>query len=127
MNHRISVLSLSIAIGLSGVPLAASAADLRTVSKPVEGQYIVVLKAQAASLAGESSRAARVATVASSMASQHRVNLVRSYEQVLRGFVARADDAALARLLADPRVEYIEEDGEVQASATQSGATWGID
>ncbi|WP_052107836.1 S8 family peptidase [Aerolutibacter daejeonensis] len=127
MNQRISILSLSIAIGLSGVSLAASAADLRTVSKPVEGQYIVVLKAQAASLVGESSRAARVASVANDMAAQHRANVVRSYGQVLRGFVARADDAALARLLADPRVEYVEEDGVVQASATQSGATWGID
>ena len=127
MNQRISILSLSIAIGLSGVSLAASAADLRTVSKPVEGQYIVVLNAQAASLAGESNRAARVASVANDMAARHRVNVVRSYEQVLRGFVARADDNALARLLSDPRVAYVEEDGVVQASATQSGATWGID
>jgi subtilisin family serine protease len=41
--------------------------------------------------------------------------------------VARADDKALARLLADPRVAYVEEDGVVSINATQSPATWGLD
>ena len=127
MNHRISILSLSVVIGLSGASFASSAAELRTVPRPVEGQYIVVLKESAASLSGESNRAARVSAVAQEMANAHRANLVRTYEHALRGFAVRADDNALARLLADPRVAYVEEDGVVHASATQSGATWGID
>jgi subtilisin family serine protease len=61
------------------------------------------------------------------MASQHRAKLVRSYNSVLRGFVVRADDKSLARLLADPRVAYVEEDGIVSISATQTNATWGLD
>src|SRR5690606_16046679 len=36
-------------------------------------------------------------------------------------------DRALARLLADPRVEFVEEDGIVSISATQNNATWGLD
>ncbi|CAA9333416.1 MAG: Alkaline serine exoprotease A precursor [uncultured Lysobacter sp.] len=105
----------------------ADAADFRVSARPVEGQYIVVLKDDAASLASERSNRPQVASVASEMARTHRANLVRSYNRVLRGFVVKASDEALARLLADKRVAYVEEDGLVQASATQSNATWGLD
>jgi subtilisin family serine protease len=120
---------LSAAIGATLVcaALPASAGELRTAQTPIQGQYIVVLKDNAASLANERSSVSRVSVVARDMASRHRAKLVRSYSSVLRGFVARADDKALARLLADPRVAYVEEDGVVTASATQTGATWGID
>jgi subtilisin family serine protease len=53
--------------------------------------------------------------------------VVRSFDRALRGFVARADDRALARLLSDPNIAYVEEDGYVSINATQTGATWGID
>lgn len=105
----------------------AEAADYRFADKPVDGQYIVVLKSDAAGLANENSNRPKVAAVASEMARSHRADLVRSYNQALRGFVVKASDQALARLLADKRVEYVEEDGIVQTTATQSGATWGLD
>ena len=127
MKNRISALSFAVALGLSAATSLSLAAELRTVKQPVEGQYIVVLKESAARLGSERSRAADVAVVAQDMASRHRANLLRTYGHALRGFAVRADDHALARLLADPRVEYVEEDGVVHASATQSGATWGID
>ena len=121
--------SLYIAIGtmLMCAASPAFAGEFRTTDKPVAGQYIVVLKPQAASLAGESSRSARVPTVARSIATEHRVRLVRSFDHVLRGFVVNADDKALAALLADPRVEYVEEDGIVTLGTIQTGATWGLD
>ena len=106
---------------------SAEAADLRFAAKPIEGQYIVVLKDDAASLGSEQSNRPKVAVVANEMALMHRASLVRSYDRALRGFVVKASDRALARMLADKRVEYIEEDGLVHASATQTGATWGID
>ena len=106
---------------------SAEAADLRFAAKPIEGQYIVVLKDNAASLGNEQSSRPKVAAVANEMALMHRASLVRSYDRALRGFVVKASDRALARMLADKRVEYIEEDGIVHASATQTGATWGID
>ena len=127
MNHRLSMLSAAIGATLVCATLPAFAGELRTAQNPVQGQYIVVLKDNAASLANERSSLSRVSVVARDMASKHRAKLVRSYNNVLRGFVARADDKALARLLADPRVAYVEEDGIVTASATQTGATWGID
>ena len=105
----------------------AEAAEYRFADKPVDGQYIVVLKSDAAGLANENSNRPKVAAVANEMARAHRADLVRSYNQALRGFVVKASDQALARLLADKRVEYVEEDGYVQATATQNGATWGLD
>ncbi len=107
--------------------MPAFSADLRVAKTPINGQYIVVLKDGAASLAGERSSAARVSTVARDMAGKHRAKVVRSFEHALRGFVVKADDASLARFLADPKVAYVEEDGIVSINATQTGATWGID
>jgi serine protease len=127
VNHRLSMLSAAIGATLVCATLPAFAGELRTAQNPVQGQYIVVLKDNAASLANERSSVSRVSVVARDMASRHRAKLVRSYNNVLRGFVARADDKALARLLADPRVAYVEEDGMVSVNATQTGATWGID
>ena len=49
------------------------------------------------------------------------------YTHALHGMVVQADERKLARLLNDPRVEFIEEDGYVELSATQTGATWGLD
>lgn len=120
--------ALCSAVVLLAAGHASIAADFRTVSRPIPGRYIVVLKPQVAALSHE--RAARGSTVAAAsraLASQHGAKLIRSYERVLRGFVVNADDAALARLLADPRVDYVEEDGQAFPSTTQSGATWGLD
>ena len=125
---RINPLSAAIGVSLlCAMAVPAIAGEFRTAKHPVDGQYIVVLKDSAATLAGESNRAARVPAVASQIATTHRANLVRSFDRVLRGFVVKADDAALARLLADPRVAYVEEDGHVSINATQTGATWGLD
>jgi serine protease len=130
MHLRQSTLSAAVATGLSFALVAASASagELRTAAKPVEGRYIVVLKPQIAKLSAETkSRALRVPEIARQMSTQHRVQMIRSYEHALRGFVVKADDAALAKLIADPRVQYVEEDGIVSLSATQTGATWGLD
>lgn len=130
MNHRSSLLSASIAAAVICIASAANpalAADFRTVDDPIEGRYIVVFKESAASLAHENSRVPKVPAAARALAAVHGAQVVRSYEHVLRGFAASASDAALARLLADPRVEYVEEDGRVSINATQTNATWGLD
>lgn len=103
------------------------AAELRTNSRPIEGRYIVVLKENAARLSSERSKSPRVADIAREMVGTHRAKLLRSYEHALRGFAVEANDDALAKLLLDPRVAYVEEDGVAYPSPTQSGATWGID
>ena len=106
---------------------AAFAGEFRAVENPVQGRYIVVLKQSAARLSTEVGIKARVPDVARGMAAGHGAKLLRSYEHALRGFVVDADDRALAKLLADPRVAYVEEDGYARINATQNGATWGLD
>ncbi len=127
--RRLAILSIAIgaSVVFSAAPGSLLAAELRFAEKPVAGQYIVVLKPSAARLFGESGRTARVPLIANEIAASHRAKLIRSFDRVLRGFVVKADDNALAHLLADPRVAYVEEDGLVRASAIQTGATWGID
>jgi len=127
VNYRNSVLSVAVAATFACASLPAFSADFKTAQTPIKGQYIVVLKDNAASLASERSSLSRVSTVARSMATQHRARLVHTYQNALRGFVVRADDKSLARLLADPRVAYVEEDGLVSINATQNNATWGLD
>ena len=94
------MLSAAIAATLLSVGTAA-AADFRTADKPVPGQYIVVLKDNSARLLSEARPTASVANVASRMASSHRVRVTKSFNHVVRGFVAQADDRGLARLLAE--------------------------
>jgi subtilisin family serine protease len=127
VNHRTTLLSTAVGLSLACASLTATAGEFRTVKQPIPGQYIVVLKDNAASLSTERSKLSRVSVVARDIATKNRTQLVRSYNNVLRGFVARADDKGLARLLADPRVAYVQEDGVVSIAASQSNATWGLD
>ena len=126
MNRRTTLLSAAIAASL--LSSVAVAGDFRTAEKPIAGQYIVVLKEDAAARVSNGLiRPQRASDVAARMANSHRFQIAHTYEHALRGFVARADDAALAKLLADPGVAYVEEDGVVSIDATQSNATWGLD
>ena len=127
MKLRINALAIAIGASLLCAALPAFAGEFRTTAKPINGQYIVVLKPEAASLAGEFSRAERVPVTAKAIAAQYRANLVRSFDRVLRGFVVKADSNALAALLADPRVAYVEQDGIATLDTIQTNATWGID
>jgi subtilisin family serine protease len=49
------------------------------------------------------------------------------YTSALRGFSVTLPEAAAIALSRDPRVSYVEEDGEVSLVATQTPATWGLD
>lgn len=135
MLNRISRVArrLSIAM-LAALPILASAQALagadkfRTVAEPAPGRYIVVLHSSAARLSGESASALpTVATVAGDIAATRGGQVRHVYERVLRGFAIDVDDAALSRVLADPRVAYVEEDGVVRGAATQINAPWGLD
>lgn len=132
-KHHSSHTQLAAAVGVLLCTTAglAGAADLRFAERPLAGRYIVVLKEDAARLAAETTREAlarpSVADIAREVAAEG-MPVQRVFNHVLRGFVIdRADEKALATLLSDPRVEYIEEDGQVRASVTQNNATWGLD
>lgn len=106
----------------------------RTVQKPVPGRYIVVLKPEAARLTREQGSKPSVRDLARGMSGQHGATLLRDYGYALRGFAVRAGDEALARLIADPRVAYVEEDGVASIYTSpaypvpqQLNAPWGLD
>jgi subtilisin family serine protease len=96
------------AAGRDGEPAPLVAAAER----PVPGQYIVVLK--------EGADPRGVAAVAG-------VRPRYLYTAALNGFSATLNSGQLTALRHNPNVDYVEEDQEVRADTTQTGAAWGLD
>ena len=119
-----SILALSVSLALTSTAMAA---DLRRVDNPIAGQYIVVLKEDPSLGRRATGQAKAVANAAVDLAARFDLNVERVYGNALAGFAVKASPAAINRLLHDPRVDYVEEDGMVFLDATQSGATWGLD
>ena len=61
------------------------------------------------------------------LALEYGVRPDRVYEHVLSGFAGDLSDVLVEALRGDPRVLRVEQDGIVTATATQAGATWGLD
>ena len=126
MIKRLLAASVLLALGTS-----AHAGELLRAEKPIEGQYIVVLDPERLQTPPGLERAPGLAVAAENaavdLAARFDVGVAGVYRHALQGFVARGDERAMARMLKDPRVAFIEEDGEVSLDATQSGATWGLD
>jgi subtilisin family serine protease len=104
------VLLLLAALIALGVPAAASAAP------SVKDRYIVVLKDSADSSAVAADHARRYGV-------QDRV----VYGSAIEGYAGKVPPGKLDALKSDPRVAYVEPDGVVHATTTQSSATWGLD
>ncbi|HEU4411205.1 MAG TPA: S8 family serine peptidase [Polyangiaceae bacterium] len=102
----------------SGALQAAGAGRVLRSARPVQGRYIVVLRA------GEPGDARQVAR---ELTAAHGGRAARVFRHALRGFAAEMTEAEAERLAADPRVAYVEQDGEVSISGEQAGATWGLD
>ena len=102
--------------------LAVAAAALATLgaaspSAADRASYIVVLK----------SSVANPAAVAQEHAARFGGTVSHVYSHALKGYSLTLPAAAVARIAADPRVDYVEADGVMTADTTQTGATWGID
>lgn len=121
--------TLAAAVSLFILTQSADAAELVTTKLPIQGQYIVVLKENYAALDTETISAGRIdiESAAKQFNVLFGVNIIYKYDHVLRGFSVYADDIQLAKLLADPRVKYIAEDGVANTKATQYNSTWGLD
>jgi subtilisin family serine protease len=85
--------------------------------KRIPDQYIVVFEP----------RIEDVEAAADDLVRMNRGRRGHVYRNALKGFSATLSEQAALRIANDPRVAYVEEDGEVSIQATQSGATWGLD
>jgi subtilisin family serine protease len=102
--------------------LAVAAAALATLgaaspSAADRASYIVVLKGSVAN----------PAAVAQEQAARFGGTVSHVYSHALKGYSLTLPAPAVARIAADPRVDYVEADGVMTADTTQTGATWGID
>ncbi|WP_223636056.1 S8 family serine peptidase [Corallococcus sp. EGB] len=90
--------------------------------RAIPNEYIVVLRDSAQEV-----RQQGAANIAQELVSLTSGRVLRTYEHSIHGFLANMSEAEARRLLSDPRVAYVQENGRIHISATQTGATWGID
>src|SRR3954465_9113907 len=87
-------------------------------SDPVPTQYIVTLRTQPSASAA----------AATALSARHGGRVVRTYSKALAGYTARMTPEQAADLSQDPTVASVEQDGYVNATATQSPTpSWGLD
>jgi serine protease len=112
--HKTFVFALSVLVASSAF---AGKREVIKKEKKVPDQYIVVFEDSVDD----------VEAVANDLAYLHRGQVDRIYKKALKGFSVKLNEKKALDVAADPRVRYVEEDGVVEASTTQSGATWGLD
>jgi subtilisin family serine protease len=93
-------------------PQGIKAPLLSAAGKKIEGDYIVVL---------------REGVDPENLVRVKGVKAKHLYRSVVNGFAVSLNADQLEAIRADPNVEYVEEDQQIDMDATQSGATWGID
>jgi subtilisin family serine protease len=118
---------VAVALALALSPTAANAAaegDILGADRPnrIAGSYLVVLKDTA------TLRSRGVPDVARELAARHGGKVSTLYKWALRGFAVKMAEPAARRLAADPAVRWVETDGKVSITDTQSPTpSWGLD
>ncbi|HEX8071971.1 MAG TPA: S8 family peptidase [Pyrinomonadaceae bacterium] len=105
-------------------PAAAQAKFLRKDKGAIPNKYIVVFEDWAT---GERGQFSAAAALADSVTANYGGKVERVYQHALNGFAANMTEDQALTLSQDPRVRFVEEDGEMHATTTQTGATWGLD
>jgi subtilisin family serine protease len=137
-RRRLLTAALATGLALAGavmVQLAGSASakpvpdgapsGFLTVSDPVPGEYLVVLKGQT-SLAAQ--MRTEVGNSARALAGKHGGAVGKVFSAALRGFAFSGTPAQARALAADPSVQFVQENGRVQLADTQPNPpSWGLD
>ena len=84
---------------------------------PIANRYIVLFRDDEQDVDGK----------ANALAIKHAGKVKHLYKSALKGMALELPDAAAAAVRAEPSVMLVEQDQTMSISATQSGATWGID
>ena len=91
---------------------------VRKNSRKIPDQYIVVFNDKVVD---------DVEAAVADLTFLHNGQKLHVYTKALKGFSIKLNEKRARELANDPRVAYVEEDGEVTATVTQTGATWGLD
>ena len=105
-------------------PERAQVGKFRRSTHPAREQYIVVLNEDAVT------PTANIEAVASGFARTHNGLTRHVYQHAFKGFATQMSETEAQTLSLDPRVKYVEEDGEVSAgvcTSSQSSPDWGLD
>jgi hypothetical protein len=122
---RSIVAAICVVVAIAAPTSGAANPDARG---SVRDSYIVVLHPDTVRSEFERpSNRALVTTVADELARSHGGSLEAVYQHALKGFAVQLTEKQAARLAEDPRVAYVEPDQVIEAVATQSPATWGLD
>jgi hypothetical protein len=118
MNSKLQRKSLWLLLLILFLGAAApSSADFRPARGPkVEGQYLVVFKAE---------HPAR--EVAHDIAFSHGGRVDRTWDVVNGALFTRMTEARARALANNPKVAWVEEDSEVSVTAIRTNVLWGID
>ncbi|PYQ17400.1 MAG: serine protease [Acidobacteria bacterium] len=121
-------LVLLVACGILSAVAARAGGPIRRAEEPIRDRYLVVLKPGVARNGrAAAGNAPSIASVAGELARGRGV-VERLFDHVLLGFSARMPAAVAALLAADPRVDYVEEDGHMGLVATEiAPLPWGLD
>jgi subtilisin family serine protease len=114
----------------SAALLAAAAALAACADQPAVGPAVdaaPLLAAQAGGIDGQYIVVLRPGADPRSVAAVAGVSPRFVYTAALNGFSAGLNQGQLNALRHNPGVEYVEQDGRVEAWTTQTGATWGLD
>lgn len=95
-----------------------------TAERKIPNRYIVVFEDWAAGARGDESMAQ---AVAEELTIVYGGKIDKVFKYALNGYSVEMSPKEVEALSTDPRVKFIEEDGEVSIDTTQTGATWGLD
>jgi len=103
----------------------SSISGIVEVADPVPNRWIVVMHPVEQGAAAEFE-----ATAIESLAQSYGARNIESFGATLRGFRCEASEDEIARIAADPKVAFVQQDGRKQVTpieGEQTDATWGLD
>jgi subtilisin family serine protease len=111
---RLFILVLTVLVATT-----AFAGEYRKSARKIFDQYIVVFDASVSD--------DNLPSVADELTLKHGGLRDHTFTKALKGFSVKMSEQMARKLAADPRVAWVEEDGEMSIDTTQTNATWGID
>lgn len=104
-------------INIRGLFSGASSNKLiKKAANPIRGKYIVVLE-----------NTPDVERSAQALINKFGGDRKHTYKAALKGFSTSMSEAQAIKLAEDPSVMFVEEDGVIEISTTETKATWGLD